>query len=100
MGLGALRNELCHCGSGKKFKFCHYFIDDEFRLHPDKFFKKRRGVPVIQDILLAYQQQYITNEEAKRYVRTYFEREFGADEVKLPEATVIKSKAEDDNKEV
>lgn len=27
MGLGIFRNRKCYCGSGKKFKKCHLFID-------------------------------------------------------------------------
>ncbi len=27
MSLGKFRNRLCPCGSGKKFKKCHYFLE-------------------------------------------------------------------------
>jgi len=31
MGVGAMRNTLCRCGSGKKYKDCHLPIDEGFR---------------------------------------------------------------------
>ena len=108
MGLGSLRNEPCRCGTirfepgklirPKKYKECHYSVDVEMNLHGYKYWG--REVSMVQDIILAYQQMYITNDEAKKYIQAYLKKEIGEIAGEIPEATIVTDKVEDDNKEV
>jgi len=56
MGLNKFRNELCHCGSGMKFKHCH------LRLHNDQ---RARVVTALAKQEIKKEQKYWK----KRYER-------------------------------
>ena len=59
------RNELCWCGSGKKYKKCHMPIEEQMRIHAD------RGEIVPTRSLLKTPHQIETRRQKIRWPRLF-----------------------------